>query len=174
MKNCTSCGAPLEDGYTFCPHCGASCSHGAGGEGEKKCPKCGAPVRGGYTFCISCGASLHGHAEGDLFAGAAPPPADPFGGRAAPPAANYSPPARQKPINIAGIAGLAVGIVACFFLIFPVINILLPFTGLAASGVGMSKRRVRRLNGFAIAGLVVGLSALSFAALDTLLFFLQF
>lgn len=164
MKNCTSCGAPLEDGYTFCPHCGASCSHGAGGEGEKKCPKCGAPVRGGYTFCISCGASLHaGSAEEARLA--SPRPAVP------PQPAPYAPPRQYygagRPVNTAGIAGFVVGIAALFLLLWIVMNIVLSFIGLVVSGVGMSLRRAHRLSGFAIAGLVVNIVALLLAVLVT-------
>lgn len=169
MKQCTSCGAPLEEGYTFCPHCGAHCAPAQG----NKCPKCGAPAKEGYAFCIHCGASLH--------TGAAPGAANASSGTTGQPspqpAPRYAPPRQSygagRPVNIAGISGLAVGIVALFLVWGPVLNIILSFVGLVVSGVGISLRRARRLSGFAIAGLVVSIVAMLLAVLVTFAVFSQ-
>lgn len=162
MKQCPSCGAPLEDGYTFCPHCGASCSHAEEG---KRCPNCGAPVEEGYTFCVNCGASVR--SSGGEGAHAAP--ADPFAdvGHAAPPPPQGAPlPAgKQRPVNRSGISGLIVGIVALIFFWMPGLNVLFAFAGLVLSTTGLCLFRSCRLSGLAVASLILNCVAMLLAVL---------
>lgn len=39
LSNCLGCGAVLEEGFVFCPHCGLST------KAEDKCPVCGKMIR---------------------------------------------------------------------------------------------------------------------------------
>ncbi|MBC7238204.1 MAG: zinc ribbon domain-containing protein, partial [Chloroflexi bacterium] len=50
--SCLSCGQPLIEGATFCPHCGAPVVKGAE---LKYCMHCGAELRPGARFCAKCG-----------------------------------------------------------------------------------------------------------------------
>ena len=49
---CTSCGAALEAGSVFCPHCGGRVDE------KKTCPNCGAAIAAGTAFCNKCGTKL--------------------------------------------------------------------------------------------------------------------
>jgi len=52
LTNCTSCGAQVRPGFTFCPKCGGALS--------QACPQCRRAVEPGWTHCAHCGASLRG------------------------------------------------------------------------------------------------------------------
>ncbi|WP_183798923.1 adenylate/guanylate cyclase domain-containing protein [Mycoplana azooxidifex] len=48
--NCPACGFKVEDGFAFCPKCGAP--------QQKRCPSCGQACPPDYVFCPKCGTSL--------------------------------------------------------------------------------------------------------------------
>jgi hypothetical protein len=58
---CSSCGATVPNGNSFCSSCGRRLPPPLPGS----CPNCGQPLRPGLKFCTSCGASAvwEGHAE---------------------------------------------------------------------------------------------------------------
>ncbi len=55
---CASCGQPLPEGSTFCPHCGAAVSAQTQPTQYRFCPRCGAELRPGARFCARCGHDL--------------------------------------------------------------------------------------------------------------------
>lgn len=60
---CPSCKMPVEEGSTFCIHCGAIVSAetaaGAKPVTGNVCPSCGALCDDSNAFCIKCGIKLH-------------------------------------------------------------------------------------------------------------------
>jgi len=53
IRNCVSCGAPLEGAAIFCSKCGTK-------QQEKQfCPHCGAEISGNSAFCSKCGGGLN-------------------------------------------------------------------------------------------------------------------
>ena len=69
-----------------------------------------------------------------------------------------------KRVNGLGLAGMIIGICGLFFSWVPVFGFLLSLTGLLLSAVGLAKHAEHRLNGFAVAGLVLNIVALIPAA----------
>ena len=63
-KDCTSCGAELVEGASFCASCGAPTEAEAqgpthsGDTGPSRCPSCGGDVAEGISFCATCGAPV--------------------------------------------------------------------------------------------------------------------
>jgi len=58
---CASCGAPLNEGQTFCTVCGKERTSASAAESEKKfCTGCGKPLAPGVKFCQKCGAAIKG------------------------------------------------------------------------------------------------------------------
>lgn len=65
---CPSCKKPIEEGSTFCTHCGASINaetqtsvkSAMGNAKGNVCPVCGTVCDASDAFCISCGAKLNG------------------------------------------------------------------------------------------------------------------
>jgi ribosomal protein L40E len=57
IGNCPTCGQPLPEGATFCPHCGAATpTHPK--SVYHFCPQCGAGLRPDARFCGKCGYRL--------------------------------------------------------------------------------------------------------------------
>ena len=52
---CPSCGKPLIEGGTFCPHCGSTVPEL---EAQRFCVYCGAAIRPQARFCAQCGQSV--------------------------------------------------------------------------------------------------------------------
>lgn len=77
-----------------------------------------------------------------------------------------------KRVNGLGLAGMIIGICGIFFGWVPVFGFLLSLTGLLLSAVGLAKRAEHRLNGFAVAGLVLNIVALIPAAQWMIAFFI--
>ena len=67
---------------------------------------------------------------------------------------------------------MIIGICGIFFGWVPVFGFLLSLTGLLLSAVGLAKRAEYRLNGFAVAGLVLNIVALIPAAQWMVAFFI--
>ena len=65
----------------------------------------------------------------------------------------------QKPVNGLGIAAFVIGIVSLFFGFF---LLILPITGIVLGTVAVVRRAYYRLNGLAIAGLVISCVACAF------------
>jgi len=61
---CAKCGAPLPQGGSFCPGCGA--------QAAAFCAKCGAPLPQGDSFCSGCGAQAAEPSPAVYSPGAAP------------------------------------------------------------------------------------------------------
>ena len=78
----------------------------------------------------------------------------------------------DKRVNGLGLAGMIIGICGLFFGWVPVFGFLLSLTGLLLSAVGLAKRAEYRLNGFAVAGLVLNIVALIPAAQWMIAFFI--
>lgn len=78
----------------------------------------------------------------------------------------------DKRVNGLGLAGMIIGICGIFFGWVPVFGFLLSLTGLLLSAVGLAKRAEYRLNGFAVAGLVLNIVALIPAAQWMIAFFI--
>lgn len=62
MPYCTNCGRKIEDGYDFCPECGAkivtemkSPTASMDNEEMKICPKCGEKMPKDAFYCFNCG-----------------------------------------------------------------------------------------------------------------------
>jgi hypothetical protein len=49
-STCPACQKPVEKGFVYCPHCGASL--------QKTCPGCGRAAEAAWKVCPHCGASL--------------------------------------------------------------------------------------------------------------------
>lgn len=101
------------------------------------CRRCGASLPEDAAFCPRCGSALEG-----------PPPARPQAAQPAP---------DDRPVNQLGLAGLITAIVALFV---PVFGFFAAIAAIVLSGIGLSRRAQYRMNGFATAGLVVGILAL--------------
>ena len=50
--HCARCGAPVEEQYAVCPHCGAAL--------KSRCPSCGRYVQSDWHICAYCSADLPG------------------------------------------------------------------------------------------------------------------
>ena len=53
MRNCTYCGAPLDDDALFCSNCGKKIEPQG-----KQCPRCGTIAEANSSYCAMCGTSL--------------------------------------------------------------------------------------------------------------------
>ena len=54
MRNCSYCGAPLDDDALFCTSCGRAIE-----SQDKLCPNCGAIIEEDSVFCANCGTKLN-------------------------------------------------------------------------------------------------------------------
>lgn len=128
----------------------------------KKCGKCGMMMTDDCAFCPSCGSSMDTTTK--------------TSGNEV----NYSSvqvpqymvvQAPQKPTNGVGLAGMIIGILSYLFCWVPVLDLILGVVGIILSGVGLHRKERYRLNGFAIAGLVLSIIALVFSAIYVPAFF---
>lgn len=141
MKNCSNCGAELQDEAKFCPACGAAqnVEQPAGQQAQQ--PQYGAPQQPYY------GQAQYGA-----------PQQQPY----------YAPQAPVKPTSSMAIIGLISAIlslvVGCYL---GVVGIVLGAAGVILSAIGIAKKDKYRAPGIAIAGLVVACVGLLTAILIT-------
>lgn len=69
----------------------------------------------------------------------------------------------KKKINVFGLVGMIIGIVSCF--VSGYVGIVISIVGLVFSAIGLKRMKECRLNGFAIAGLVLSIVALVYCIL---------
>ena len=110
----------------------------------KECKLCGTRLDDDAVRCPNCGADA---AAGRPQAGGYGAPVPPYPEQTTP----------EKPMNGLGLAGMIVGIISYIFCWIPFLGLVLGVVGTALSGVGMSRRAAYKLNGFAVAGLVLGI-----------------
>ncbi len=103
------------------------------------CRHCGASLPEDAVFCPRCGQPLEGPQL------AQPQPAQPY------------PAQDERPVNQLGLAGMITAIVALFV---PFLGFFAAIAAIVLSGIGLSRRAQYRMNGFATAGLIVGILAL--------------
>ena len=103
------------------------------------CRHCGASLPEDAVFCPRCGQPLEGPQL------AQPQPAQPY------------PAQDERPVNQFGLAGMITAIVALFV---PFLGFFAAIAAIVLSGIGLSRRAQYRMNGFATAGLIVGILAL--------------
>ncbi len=82
-----------------------------------------------------------------------------------------APQAPLKPMNGVGLAGMIIGILSYIFCWVPVLDFILGLIGVILSGVGLSRKERYRLNGFAVAGLVLGIIGLVIGVIYMIVFF---
>ncbi len=70
---------------------------------------------------------------------------------------------QEKKMNVFGLVGMIIGIVSCF--ISGYVGIVISIVGLVFSAIGLNRKKECRLNGFAIAGLVLSIVALVYCIL---------
>ncbi len=149
MKNCSNCGAELQDEAKFCPACGAAqnVEQPAGQQAQQ--PQYGAPQQPYY------GQAQYGAPQQQPYYGQ---PQQPY----------YAPQAPVKPTSAMAIIGLITAIlslvVGCYL---GVIGIVLGAAGVVLSAIGIAKKDKYRAPGIAIAGLVVACVGLLTAILIT-------
>ena len=69
----------------------------------------------------------------------------------------------KKKMNVFGLVGMIIGIVSCF--ISGYVGIAVSIVGLVFSSIGLKRKKECRLNGFAVAGLVLSIIALVYCIL---------
>ena len=197
---CKYCGARLPEDAAFCPGCGVrlqteTAQRPLPAEAAAQTPaeQAGAPQNGAGQQNERLGeqpdaaAQPCGQGSGQTHEAApsTPPAAEPQGGPAPMPgtpvqvidrtgqpvAVRYAG-GSGKRVNGLGLAGMIIGICGIFFGWVPVFGFLLSLTGLLLSAVGLAKRAEYRLNGFAVAGLVLNIVALIPAVLWMVAFFI--
>ena len=133
----------------------------------KKCASCGGMLEDNYNVCPFCGANV-GNEPAAQNGGYDPQVNAPQ--NAAPQSYAAVPaPAVQKPTNSMGIAGMVIGILSYCFCWVPVLGLILGLIGVILSGVGMSRKERCRLNGFAIAGLILSIIAMVLGLIMTII-----
>lgn len=141
MKNCSNCGAELQDEAKFCPACGAAqnVEQPAGQQAQQ--PQYGAPQQPYY------GQAQYGA-----------PQQQPY----------YAPQAPVKPTSAMAIIGLISAIlslvVGCYL---GVVGIVIGAVGVVLSAIGIAKKDKYRAPGIAIAGLVIACVGLLTAIMIT-------
>ena len=103
------------------------------------CRRCGASLPEDAAFCPRCGSALEAPRAAQQQSAQPYPAQD------------------ERPVNQLGLAGMITAIVA---LIVPVLGFFAAIAAIVLSGIGLSRRAQYRMNGFAVAGLVLGLVAL--------------
>ena len=118
------------------------------------CRRCGKEIAADAAFCPHCGAKQ----EDELQTSSVPP----YSGQTQYSAGGYRavPAELEKPINNLGIAGMIVGLVSLWLSWVLFLGLVASIVAIAISGVALSRRNSYRMNGFAVAGLVLGLVAL--------------
>ena len=119
------------------------------------CRKCGKEIAADAAFCPHCGARQE---DEPLQASSVPP----YSGQTQYSAGGYRavPAELEKPINNLGIAGMVVGLISLWLSWVLFLGLVASIVAIAISGVALSRRNSYRMNGFAVAGLVLGLVAL--------------
>lgn len=197
---CKYCGARLPEDAAYCPGCGVrlqteTAQRPLPAEAAAQTPaeQAGAPQNGAVQQNERLGeqpdaaAQPCGQGSGQTHEAApsTPPAAEPQGSPAQMPgtpvqvidrtgqpvAVRYAG-GSDKRVNGLGLAGMIIGICGIFFGWVPVFGFLLSLTGLLLSAVGLAKRAEYRLNGFAVAGLVLNIVALIPAAQWMIAFFI--
>lgn len=74
-------------------------------------------------------------------------------------------------MNGVGSAGMIIGILSYIFCWVPVLDFILGLIGVILSGVRLSRKERYRLNGFAVAGLVLGIIGLVIGVIYMIVFF---
>lgn len=69
----------------------------------------------------------------------------------------------KKKMNVFGLVGMIIGIVSCFMSGYA--GIVVSIAGLVFSSIGLKRKKECRLNGFAVAGLVMSIVALVYCIL---------
>ena len=126
----------------------------------KRCAFCGGMLQDDYKICPYCGSGAENAVpvqragEGNTPAGNYP----------------YQPPAPVplKPSNGVGVAGMVIGIIAYVFCAVPVFGFVLSLIGVILSGTGLSRMAHCRLNGCAIAGIILSIFALMISLIVTI------
>lgn len=103
------------------------------------CRRCGASLPEDAAFCPRCGSALEAPRAAQQQSAQPYPAQD------------------ERPVNQLGLAGMITAIVALFV---PVFGFFAAIAAIVLSGIGLSRRAQYRMNGFATAGLVVGIIAL--------------
>ena len=118
------------------------------------CRRCGKEIAADAAFCPHCGAKQ----EDELQTSSVPP----YSGQTQYSAGGYRavPAELEKPINNLGIAGMIVGLVSLWLSWVLFLGLVASIVAIAISGVALSRRNSYRMNGFAVAGLVLGIVAL--------------
>lgn len=129
------------------------------------CIRCGKEIPADAAFCPYCGARQE---DEPLQASSVPP----YSGQTQYSAGGYRavPAELEKPINNLGLAGMIVGLVSLWLSWVLFLGLVASIVAIVSSGVALSRRNSYRMNGFAVAGLVLGLVAL----LPTFLFIIFF
>ena len=119
------------------------------------CIRCGKEIPADAAFCPYCGARQE---DEPLQASSVPP----YSGQTQYSAGGYRavPAELEKPINNLGIAGMIVGLVSLWLSWVLFLGLVASIVAIVSSGVALSRRNSYRMNGFAVAGLVLGLVAL--------------
>ena len=119
------------------------------------CRRCGKEIAADAAFCPHCGARQE---DEPLQASSVPP----YSGQTQYSAGGYRavPAELEKPINNLGIAGMIVGLVSLWLSWVLFLGLVASIVAIVISGVALSRRNSYRMNGFAVAGLVLGLVAL--------------
>lgn len=130
------------------------------------CPYCNAVIESGNTFCMSCGADLSASAQNHTQYAPKQPSTH-----------SSAQPANNGKICGKGVASLVLSLVSLLF-VFTCASILVSsvcgILGIVFGALGMKQARAQNLSGrgLAIAGLVIGIIAISFACLYGFLVFL--
>ena len=127
----------------------------------KKCGKCGMIVSDDCTFCPSCGAVMEAAQVTGNAQVCSPIQVPQYMVVQAP----------QKPTNGVGLAGMIIGILSYILCWVPVLDFLLGMIGIILSGVGLRRKERYRLNGFAVAGLVLSIIGLVIGIIYMIAFF---
>lgn len=118
------------------------------------CIRCGKEIPADAAFCPHCGAKQ----EDELQTSSVPP----YSGQTQYSAGGYRavPAELEKPINNLGLAGMIVGLVSLWLSWVLFLGLVASIVAIVSSGVALSRQNSYRMNGFAVAGLVLGLVAL--------------
>ena len=115
------------------------------------CRKCGNVLPDDARFCPYCGED-----RGEVRLSA--PPCREQGG--APQAVYGAAQDWEKPINNLGLGGMIVGIVGIWTCWVIVVGLIVGVVGVVLSALALSRRARYRMNGFAVAGLILSIIAL--------------
>lgn len=155
MKRCAFCGGMLQDDYKICPYCGSGAENAVPVQraGEGNTPA------GNYPYQPPAGVPQNMQ----LYVQPPAPVPQNMQPYVQPPA-----PVPLKPSNGVGVAGMVIGIIAYVFCAVPVFGFVLSLIGVILSGTGLSRMAHCRLNGCAIAGIILSIFALMISLIVTI------